>query len=64
MSTLLLTVITDILKALLPQLLSFCWEKAHEPTTVEEAAPDDARRDRLLAAVRLQRGPGGDGPRH
>ncbi len=48
----------DVVKAILPSLLQFLWEHAHEPTTVEEAAPDDARRERLLAAVRL-RGSGG-----
>ena len=48
----------DVAKALLPSLLQFIWEKAHEPTTVEEAAPDDARRQRLLAAVRLRRANG------
>jgi hypothetical protein len=48
----------DIAKALLPSLLQFIWETAHEPTTVEDAAPDDARRQRLLAAIRL-RHPGG-----
>ncbi len=48
----------DVVKALLPSLLQFLWEKAHEPTTVEEAAPDDTRRQRLLEAVRL-RGTGG-----
>jgi hypothetical protein len=48
----------DVVRALLPSLLQFLWETAHEPTTVEEAAPDDARRDRLLAAIR-QRKPGG-----
>jgi len=45
----LLSVAADLLKTLLPTLLNFLWEKAHEPTTVEESAPDDARRDRLLA---------------
>ncbi len=45
----------DVVKALLPSLLQFLWETAHEPTTVEEAAPDDARRDRLLAAIRQRR---------
>ena len=44
----------DVLKALLPALAEFVWEKGHEPTTVEEAVPDDARRQRLLAAVRLR----------
>ncbi len=48
----------DVAKALLPSLLQFLWEKAHEPTTVEEAAPDDDRRERLLAAVRLRRAGG------
>jgi len=48
----------DIAKALLPSLLQFIWETAHEPTTVEDAAPDDARRQRLLAAIHLRR-PGG-----
>jgi hypothetical protein len=62
--SLLITVAADLIKALLPSLLSFLWEKAHEPTTVEDAAPDDARRDRLLAAIRLRRNPGGDNPQH
>jgi hypothetical protein len=59
---LLMTLAADLLKTLLPQLLSFLWEKAHEPTTVEEAAPDNARRDRLLAAIRLRRSAGGNHP--
>ena len=48
----------DVVKALLPSLLQFLWETAHEPTTVEDAAPDDARRQRLLAAIRLRRADG------
>jgi hypothetical protein len=62
MATILITVAADLLKALLPTLLSFLWEKAHEPTTVEDAKTDDARRARLLAAIRLRRSAGGDDP--
>jgi hypothetical protein len=54
MLAVLIPVLADVAKALLPSLLQFVWEKAHEPTTVEEAAPDEARRRRLLAAVRLR----------
>jgi hypothetical protein len=54
----------DLLKTFLPAILSFLWEKAHEPTTVEEAKTDDARRDRLLAAIRLRRSAGGNDPNH
>jgi hypothetical protein len=60
----LITAAADILKALLPQLLSFFWEKAHEPTTVEDALPDADRRSRLLAAIRLRGRAGGDGAGH
>ena len=60
----LITAAADLLKALLPALLQFLWEKAHEPTTVEDARTDDARRDRLLAAIRLRRSAGGDDPNH
>lgn len=64
MSTL-LTILAELLKSLLPAVLNFTWEKSHEPTTVEEAKPDDARRDRLLAAIRRMRDkPGGDGAEH
>ena len=55
MWAILIPALADVGKALLPGLLQFLWEKAHEPTTVEDAAPDDARRQRLLAAVRLRR---------
>jgi hypothetical protein len=55
MWAILIPVVADVLKATLPSLLQFVWEKAHEPTTVEEAAPDDVRRDRLLAAIRRAR---------
>jgi len=58
----LLSVAADLLKTLLPTLLQFFWDKAHEPTTVEESAPDDARRDRLLAAIQLRRSAGGNNP--
>jgi hypothetical protein len=54
----------DLLKTLLPAIRSFIWEKAHEPTTIEEAKTDDARRDRLLAAIRLRRSAGGNNPNH
>jgi hypothetical protein len=62
--SLLLTFLTDLLKAVLPELLDFAWEKAHENTTVQEASNDPARRDRLLAAIRLRQHPGGDDPNH
>jgi hypothetical protein len=62
MASLLINAAADLLKALLPTLLSFLWEKAHEPTTVEDAKTDDARRARLLAAIRLQRNAGGNDP--
>ena len=55
MWAILIPVVADIARAVLPSLLQFFWEQAHEPTTVEEAAPDDARRQRLLAAVRGRR---------
>ncbi len=58
------TVLADVLKTLLPMLISFLWEKAHEPTTIEDAAVDNARRDRLLAAIRLQRSESGEHPQH
>jgi hypothetical protein len=64
MTTILITAVADLLKTLLPTLLTFLWNKAHEPTTVEEAKTDDARRDRLLAAVRLRRSQGGNDPNH
>lgn len=60
--SLLFTFLADLLKAVLPELLEFAWEKAHENTTVEDATVDPARRDRLLAAIRLRRGAGGDRP--
>jgi hypothetical protein len=60
----LITAATDILKQMLPLLISFIWEKANEPTTVEDAAPDAARRDRLLAAIRLRHSAGGHDSSH
>ena len=62
MQALFISAAAALLKALLPALLSFLWSKLNEPVTVEEAAPDDARRDRLLAAIRLQRGESGNHP--
>jgi hypothetical protein len=62
--SILIPFIVELLKSLLPDLLNFAWEKAHEPVTVEDATPDPARRDRLLAAIRLQRGASGDDPNH
>ncbi len=61
---LLVTVAADLLKTLLPMLFTFLWNQAHEPTTVEDAKPDDARRDRLLAAIRLRRSESGHHPDH
>jgi hypothetical protein len=52
-------VIAQLLKAVLPELLSFAWEKAHESTTIEDGATDPARRQRLLDAIRLRGSPGG-----
>jgi hypothetical protein len=60
----LITAAVDVIKALLPELLQFLSEKANEPTTVEDALPDPARRSRLLAAVRLRRDAGSDGAGH
>jgi len=62
--TLLLPLITQLLEALLPELLNFAWEKAHEPTTVEAAKDDPDLRNRLLAAIRLRGSPSGDSPNH
>jgi hypothetical protein len=66
--TFITAILAELLKDLVPQLLAFVWEKTHEPTTVEDAAPDPARRDRLLAAIRAARGlqpdPRGDGAQH
>ena len=56
MWAILIPVVADVAKALLPSLLQFVWEKGHEPNTVQDAVPDDDRRRRLLAAVRLRRG--------
>ena len=52
MWSMLLAVAADVAKAALPKLVAFLWEKAHEPTVAQDAAPDDERRQRLLAAVR------------
>jgi hypothetical protein len=57
-------VAADLLKAMLPELLSFIWEKTHEPVTVEEARTNDDRRSRLLAAIRLRRSAGDNHPQH
>jgi hypothetical protein len=64
MTTILITAAADLLKTLLPTLLTFLWNKAHEPTTVEQARTDDGRRDRLLAAIRLRRSASGNNPNH
>jgi hypothetical protein len=45
--------LAELLKAVLPELLSFAWEKAHEPTTVENAAPDPALRESINVFDRL-----------
>jgi hypothetical protein len=58
------TLLTELLKALLPELLSFAWEKSHAPTTIENAAPDPALRDRLLSSIRLQRTNSDNNPNH
>jgi hypothetical protein len=62
--SILITILAELLKDALPPLLEFLWEKSHEPTTVEDAASDNARRDRLLDAIheRLRRNAGGDDP--
>jgi hypothetical protein len=62
--TLLISIATELLKAIVPELLEFLWSKAHEPTTIEDAQPDAARRDRLLAAIRLRRSAGSNDPNH
>ena len=58
------TLAADLLKTLVPMLFTFLWNQSHAPTTIEEARSDVARRDRLLAAIRLRRSQSGDNPNH
>ena len=62
--SILITLLADLLKVALPELLSFAWEKSHAPTTIENAAPDPALRDRLLTSIRLQRTNSDNNPNH
>ncbi len=59
--TILISLMAELLKAALPELLSFAWEKAHESTTIEDAKIDPDRRQRLLDAIRMRRSAGGGG---
>jgi hypothetical protein len=61
--SILISLMAELIKAALPELLSFAWEKAHVPTTIEDAAPDADRRQRLLDAIRM-RGSAGGGNTH
>lgn len=60
----LIEILTELLKAALPELLDFTWDKNHEPTTIEDAAVDNDLRQRLLARIRLRSGASGDSTNH
>ena len=62
--SILISLLAELVKAALPELLSFAWEKSHVPTTVENAAPDPALRDRLLSSIRLRRTNSDNNPNH
>jgi hypothetical protein len=59
--TILISLLSELIKAALPELLSFAWEKAHESTTIEDAKIDPDRRQRLLDAIRMRRSAGSGG---
>jgi hypothetical protein len=59
--SILVVLLGELIKAALPELLSFAWEKSHESTTIEDAKPDADRRQRLLDAIRMRRSTGSGG---
>lgn len=60
--SILISLMAELIKAALPELLSFAWEKAHVSTTIEDAKPDADRRQRLLDAIRMRGSAGGGNP--